>query len=164
MRLRAWQSMIAKYLQVMRFAFRHKDFTDDDLEEFQDLIDEWFYEYVHLVGLPGISNYIHLLGAGHLYFYKKKYGNLFRCQQQGWEMKSSIIASFIMRQTRRGGAGGKYGPAHTSRIVPLLKWFRRSTAWTTSNAESFFSTTRLSKRYYLHAMKLSHLVASVLQP
>jgi hypothetical protein len=79
---------------------------DDDLEEFQDLIDKWFYEYVHLVGLPDISNYIHLLGAGHLYFYIKKYGNLYRYQQQGWEMKNSIIASFIMRQTRRGGAGG----------------------------------------------------------
>jgi hypothetical protein len=36
-RLRAW------HLQVMRFAFRHEDFNEVDLEEFQDLIDEWFY-------------------------------------------------------------------------------------------------------------------------
>jgi hypothetical protein len=35
--------MISKYLQVMRFAFRHEDFNEVDLEEFQDLIDEWFY-------------------------------------------------------------------------------------------------------------------------
>jgi hypothetical protein len=140
-RLRQWQSMIFKYLNVIKFAFRHEDFSDDDVEEFQDLIDEWFYQYVHLVGLPGITNYMHLLGAGHLYFYVKKWGNLYHYQQQGWEMKNSVIASFIMRRTRKGGSGGKYGPAHTSRIEPLLKWFRRSSAWATGDAESFFMET-----------------------
>jgi hypothetical protein len=137
-RLRQWQTMISKYLDVMKFAFRHEDFSDDELEDFQDLIDEWFYLYVQLVGLPGITNYIHLLGAGHLYFYIKKWGSLYRYQQQGWEMKNSVIASFIMRRTRKGGSGGKYGPAHTSRIEPLLKWFRRSTAWATGDATAYF--------------------------
>jgi len=135
LRLREWQQMISKYLQVMRFAFRHEDFTDDDLEEFQDIIDEWFYEYVHLVGLPGVTNYMQFLGAGHLYFYIKKRGNLHCYQQQGWEMKNSIMASFIMQRNRRGGSGGKHGPAHTSRIEPLLKWFRRLAAWTTGDAD-----------------------------
>jgi hypothetical protein len=89
--------MIAKYLQVMQFAFWHEDFTDDNIDEFQDLIDEWFYEYVHLVCLPGVTYYIHLMGDRHLYFYIIKYGNLYRYQQQGWEMKNSIIALFIIR-------------------------------------------------------------------
>jgi hypothetical protein len=91
-----------------------------------------------IVCLPGITNYMHLLGAGHLYFYVKKWGNLYCYQQQGWEMKNSVIASFIMQRTRKGGSGGKYGPAHTSRIEPLMKWFRRSTAWATGDAKSFF--------------------------
>jgi hypothetical protein len=72
-------------------------FTDDYLKEFQDLIDEWFYEYVQLVGLPGMTNYMHLLGVGHLYFYIKKWGYLYHYQQQGWEMKNSTIAFFIMQ-------------------------------------------------------------------
>ena len=42
-RLRQWQTMISKYLDVMKFAFRHEDFSDDEVEDFQDLIDEWFY-------------------------------------------------------------------------------------------------------------------------
>jgi hypothetical protein len=118
----------------LHFEFQHKDFSDNDIEDFQDLVDEWFYQYVHLVGLLGITNYIHLLGAGRLYFYLKKWGNLYHSQQQGWEMKNSVIASFISRQTRRGAAGGKDGPAHTSRILPLLQGFRRSTAWATGDA------------------------------
>jgi hypothetical protein len=64
--LKQWQSMLRKYLHVMQFAFLHEDFLVNDIEDFQDLVDEWFYQYVQLVGLPGITNYIHLLGAGHL--------------------------------------------------------------------------------------------------
>jgi hypothetical protein len=139
-RLMQWQQMLSKYLEVMKVAFRHEDFLEEEVEEFQDLVDDWFYHYVKLVGLPGITNYMHLLGAGHLYFYLKKWGNLYRYQQQGWEMKNSVIASFIFRRTRRGGAGGKHGPAHTSRVEPLLQWFRRSTAWSTGDAVRFFTT------------------------
>jgi hypothetical protein len=73
--LRQWPSINFIYLNVMRFAFRYEDFSDDDVEEFQVLIDEWFYKYVHLFGLPRITNYMHLLGAGHLYFYLKKWDN-----------------------------------------------------------------------------------------
>jgi hypothetical protein len=69
--------------------------------------------YVELLGLSGVTNYMHLLDAGHLYHYLKKWGNLYRYQQQGWEMKNGKLAA-LSRRTRKGSAGGKYGPAHTS--------------------------------------------------
>jgi hypothetical protein len=50
--------------------------------------------YVELLGLPGVTNYMHLLGAGYLYHYLKKWGNLYRYQQQGWEMKNGKLAAF----------------------------------------------------------------------
>ena len=139
-RLDKWQYMLSKYLEVLKIAFQHEDFTDNEVEDFQDLVDEWFYHYVELLGLPGVTNYIHLLGAGHLYEYLKRWGNLYRYQQQGWEMKNGIIASFINRRTRRGGAGGKYGPAHTSRIIPVMQWFQRTAGWITGEAETFFNS------------------------
>lgn len=138
-RLRQWQTMLSKYLEVIKLAFQHEDFSNEDIEVFQDLVDECYYLYIELLGLPGVTNYIHLLGAGHLYFYLKKWGNLYHYQQQGWEMKNGVIASFINRRTRRGGAGGKYGPAHTSRIIPVMEWFQRTTAWATGEAFLFFS-------------------------
>lgn len=138
-RLADWQQMLSKYLLVIKLAFQHEEFGDEEIEAFQDLVDEWFYLYVELVGLQGVTNYIHLLGAGHLYFYLKVWGSLYRYQQQGWEMKNGIIASFINRRTRRGGAGGKYGPAHTSRIVPIMEWFQRNMAWVSGLAENYFN-------------------------
>jgi len=71
----------------MRFVFRNEDF------------------------IPGMTNYMHLLGAVHFHFYIKKWGTLY-CSQ--------------------------YGHAHTSQIDPLLKWFWPLAAWTTGNAETYF--------------------------
>jgi hypothetical protein len=88
--------VLSKYLEVIKIAFLHEDFSDDEIEIFQDLVDEWFYLYVELLGLPGVTNYSHLLGAGHLYQYLALWGSLYRYQQQGWEIKNGIIASFII--------------------------------------------------------------------
>jgi hypothetical protein len=41
-RLAAWQSMLSKYSNVLAIAFKHEEFSDEDIEEFQDLIDEWY--------------------------------------------------------------------------------------------------------------------------
>ena len=108
------QEMHKKNLDVTRLAFQHEDFSDEDIESFQDAVDEWYYKYIELVGLPRITNYVHLLGAGHLYHFLKKWRNLYCYQQQGWEKKNGIIALFVNRRTRKGGAGGKHGPMHTS--------------------------------------------------
>lgn len=137
-RLVRWQQMLLKYVKAIRVAFQHEDFTDEEVEVFQDYIDEWYYEYIELVGLPGITNYMHLLGAGHLYHYIKRWGNLYRYQQQGWEMKNGMISAFVHRRTRRGGAGGKYGDAHTSRIVPVMQWYQRTIGWITGEASNYF--------------------------
>lgn len=42
-RLRQWQEMLDKYLHVIWLAFQHEDFGDEEIEQFQDLIDEFFF-------------------------------------------------------------------------------------------------------------------------
>ena len=55
----------------------NSNFTDDKIEDFQDLVDHWFHQYFALVSIEGITNYIHLLGSGHLHFLLKKWRNLY---------------------------------------------------------------------------------------
>jgi hypothetical protein len=64
-----WRNMLQKYIDIMKVAFQHEDFSDDDIEAFHNSVDEWFLIYFELVGIQGITNYMHLLGAGHLYHY-----------------------------------------------------------------------------------------------
>jgi hypothetical protein len=83
-KLRQWQEMLSKYLHVIKLAFQHEDFGNEEIKEFQDLVNEWFYLYVELLGFPGVMNYMHLLGAGHLYHsLPKKMGKLVQVSAAG---------------------------------------------------------------------------------
>ncbi len=55
-----WRNMLQKYIDLMQEAFQHEDFSNDT-EAFQNSVDEWFHIYIELVGVQGITNYMHLL-------------------------------------------------------------------------------------------------------
>ncbi len=50
-----------------------EDFTDAQIDEFQAKADDFFSKWVELVGYDGVTNYIHMLGAGHVCYYLKKW-------------------------------------------------------------------------------------------
>jgi len=63
-----------------------------------------------------------------------------RWRNKAGRKKNGVIASFVNRRTRRGGAGGKHGPSHTSRVLPVMKWFQWNTAWATGDATIILTT------------------------
>jgi hypothetical protein len=109
---------------VMQSARRRDDFDEEDIEEFQTHADDWFEKWIQLVGRDGLTNYTHIVGAGHLSFYMREWGNLYRYSQQGWEAYNSLIKSVYYRRTQRGGHAGKKD-ALSSRVVPLARWLQR---------------------------------------
>jgi hypothetical protein len=42
-RVARWQNMLSKYLDMIKVAFQHEDFSEEDIEDFQDIVDEWFF-------------------------------------------------------------------------------------------------------------------------
>ncbi len=54
-----------------------EDLTLQQIDEFQ-CIAEFFQKWLDLMGCDGETNYIHMLGAGHIRFFlkKKKWKNL----------------------------------------------------------------------------------------
>jgi hypothetical protein len=75
----------------MEFARKRSNFTEQDIVDFQDLADDFYESWIELKHLKGINNYFHLVGAGHLAFYLREWGNLFRYSQQGWESMNALI-------------------------------------------------------------------------
>jgi hypothetical protein len=79
-----------------------------------------------LVGYDGITNYIHMFGAGHKRYYLQKWRNLNRFQNQG-------------HRTKRGG-GGK-NAVDRSKIKPIIaRWIMRLMLWRTGAAREFFQS------------------------
>jgi hypothetical protein len=98
--------------------------STQDVKEFQDLADDWFARWIKLVGRDGCSNYTHLIASGHIAFYLREWGDLYKYSQQGWEAYNSLIKGVYYRRTQRGGHGGKRDEPN-SRVHPLGRWRQR---------------------------------------
>jgi hypothetical protein len=95
---------------------REDDFTDSDIDDLQDKMDEFCELYIKMFGRDHVTNYIHMLAAGHFRYYYRIYRNLHRHANHGWEALNGVLKNFMLRRTQHGGHGG----AHRN-IVPLAQ-------------------------------------------
>jgi hypothetical protein len=100
---------ISKYRIAMELLTAHHELSDEENEKFQDNIDDFFAIWIELFGDEGITNYIHMLGSGHILYFMKKYGCLYLYSQQGWESLNNTIQTFIHQSSQRGGFGSGEG-------------------------------------------------------
>ncbi len=84
--------------------------------------------WVSLLSHEGVTNYIHMLGAGHIGEYLLHHHNLYKHSQQGWEAFNALLKTFFFRRTGRGGAGNR-GTGIKSKIIPIARWLSRRVLW-----------------------------------
>jgi len=99
----AWLTVLKEYRSFMELARSREEFSDDDIDAFQKQADTFFALWVDLNGYKGITNYIHMIGAGHLTIYLRIYRNLYHYSQQGWEALNQKIKLIFFFHTQRGG-------------------------------------------------------------
>jgi hypothetical protein len=115
------------YRQMFIMLCKKDDFTDEDIIDFQQLADYIYKSWIEIFKAPGVTNYIHMIGSGHIadfltYFRKFIYNH----SQQGWEHFNSFPKVYLFHQTMRGG-----GKNNHSKIKPLAKWLARIMVWMT---------------------------------
>jgi hypothetical protein len=127
----------SKYQEAISLLTLHRILDDEEQEHFQDLIDDFFELWVSLFGCAGVTNYIHLLGSGHILYFLKKYKCLYIYSQQGWEALNSVCTGFILQNSQRGGYGSGEGKGK-SYIYPLVHFIMRDLLWKMKEADHFF--------------------------
>ena len=128
-----WKSVLNKYIEFTKIIDKKSDLTDDEIDKFDDLVDDWFEEIVDNFGMDMLTNYIHMLGSGHISYFLRKYRNLYRYNQQGWEGLNSKITDIFFRHTGKGG-----GLGNKLYIDAVGKMLLRDLMWRSCLAESFF--------------------------
>ena len=68
-----------------------ENYTEEELKKFQEHSLIFFQTWIILYGRHRITNYIHMIGVGHMIGYMIKYGNLNKYSQQGWEALNALI-------------------------------------------------------------------------
>jgi hypothetical protein len=96
--------------------------------------------WVDLNGVKGITNFIHMIRAGHLTYYPPRYRYLYWYLQQGWKALNQKIKLIFFFHTQRGGnvkvKEGEEKP--TCNYLKPIAWFLlRDIMWRTD--ASYFS-------------------------
>ena len=122
-----WLECIELWRELVEIVRQKEDFTDAQIDSFQHLCDIFFAKWVALHKESGVGNYVHMIGAGHFSYYLRKWRNLYRYSQQGWEALNSQIKTVYFRRTQRGGHKGD--GEFNSKVEPIAKWVQRSLFW-----------------------------------
>ncbi|CAH0368898.1 unnamed protein product [Pelagomonas calceolata] len=70
------------------------------------------------------------IGSGHITAYLRKYRNLYRYSNQGFESVNHLIKRFFLTRTQRGGHCG-HEATRATRVAALGKWMQRRMMWLT---------------------------------
>ncbi len=98
-----WRESVATYLQMMTITWQKEDFADEAIDVDHDMCLDFMGEYIDLAGPDNVTNYIHLIGSGHLVSYLKNFRNLYKFSQQGWAALNAKVRCVYLSQTQRGG-------------------------------------------------------------
>ena len=121
----SWDSSVALWRIVTEMARKREDFSDEDIEEFQDHCDNFTHQWLrHIPGDAGMTNNFHAVASGHLVYYLKEWRNLYRYSQQGWEGMNSVVKSLLHKRTQRGGHSRKKD-GKNSKVEPIARWALR---------------------------------------
>jgi hypothetical protein len=86
-----------------------KTFDEERLQHLQDTMDDYCDAYIQRHGNRDITNYLHVIQAGHIRHQIRRFGNLFRYANIGFEAYIGTIRNYLTRRTQNGGNGGRKG-------------------------------------------------------
>jgi hypothetical protein len=124
---------VPPWLIILR---KSTDYTDDEISTFQDHIDAWFRDWVHVYGREGCTNYTHMLSSSHVMRYMQEWRCLHRFSQQGWEALNALIKSYFFRRTNRGGLTSK--KSKKTKLLAIARWLQRRIMWYSGHGDSLF--------------------------
>ena len=129
-----WLDAVQKFRVVAHWLDSRVHFDFEMICQFQNDVDEFCLVYFKLTGRDGMTNYFHLLHAGHYAFFLSKYGNLYRFSQQGWENLNSAVKRSYHHNTQKGGGRGG-----SSKLLPVMMTAARDILWRYGYLDGLFS-------------------------
>jgi hypothetical protein len=108
-RLMKWNNMCDNLIRLWKPIEKRSEFTDEDIDDLHIMSNKFMGHLMDILGAVHMTNYIPIIGSGHLTFFAKKYKNLYRFSQQGWESLNQLLKHYYFNNTNRGGSAGNGG-------------------------------------------------------
>jgi hypothetical protein len=148
--METWFALSDNLVEMWALIEQKEEYTEDTIKLLHKKCNNFMFVWTDLFGNDHVTNYIHIIGAGHLSYFAKKYGNLYRYSQQGWESMNQLLKHYYFNNTNHGGSngnGGKdaEGEFTKSTIIgdhcrPLMKLCQRTIMWKLGLGDSYFQS------------------------
>jgi hypothetical protein len=120
----------------MKLLGSHHPLEDAEISSFANFADEFFEIWIDVFGEAGVTNYIHMVGCGHMTSFLKRYKCLNPLSQQGWEGLNNKVTTYFHLCTQRGGRNSN-GASGKSYIKPIIDFLLRDLLWKTGEADKY---------------------------
>jgi hypothetical protein len=141
-----WLKLICYNRDAMGILWKRSEYTESDIHEFQLKINDFFVASVEEsgAGKEGVTNYILMLGSGHVAYYIKTHGNLYKFSQQGQEgFNEKVKLSFFNHTQCRGNFGTDTAEQERSYLRSIFMFFQWELLWISGIAEQHFLNAQL---------------------
>ena len=117
-----WHNLMDVFLPMMELAEQRPDFTEEDNKKLHCLANRFMDVWCGIFTNEHVTNYIHIIGSGHMYYFIKRYRNLYRFSQQGLEALIQQNKHFYFHNTNHGGCMGRgEGKPSGEHCKPLMQ-------------------------------------------
>jgi hypothetical protein len=138
-----WRNITQHHTDAMCILRSRQDLNDAEIEEYQQTTDNFFLTWIKTTGREGITNYIHMAGAGHIMYYLQLHRNLYKFSQQGWESLNAKIKTYFFRHTQRGGNDNNKDENTRTYLKQIMFMFQRELLWVSGVAQEYFHSHEL---------------------
>ncbi len=131
-----WKLFIAQYIKCIDLMTVSRDYTVDDILQLELHCDETYRLLVaHCGGKAAVTNYFHYIGAGHVVWMCRNYGNIWRFRNEGVEAFNKTLSK---RANMFNSAGNKGRMVASGKVKPFDKWMGRYVMWQLEFAHNLF--------------------------
>jgi hypothetical protein len=145
-----WMSFLYHYVHVNEKLHSTLEYGAEDVDDLEEHIDKMYTLLISSIGGKerGITNYFHYLGAGHLIWMVRRFGNLWRFCNEGAESLNSVASKRYNMHNNKGGYKGTSGykadeeDKTANKCEPfevLGSWLSRLSMWHLGMAHTMFA-------------------------
>jgi hypothetical protein len=132
-----WKRLVTQYRKFDGIISQREEFSKNDIENCHRANNQCISAWHDITNGSEWTNYLHVMAA-HIPYFMKRYGNLYRYSNQGWEALNQKLKAFYFHNTNHGGANGRTGESSGDHLLPLMRMNQRFTGWLLGIGDEFF--------------------------
>lgn len=134
-----WMLFLKEYIKFVDLLTVSREYTENDLELLKTRGDETYRLLIaHCGGKDAVTNYFHYVGAGHVLWMCRRFGNIWRYRNEGVEAYNKTLTKRCNMFNSSGNRGNVKEKGNVLPFEVLGKWMGRYVMWQLDFANQLF--------------------------